>query len=63
MSDEELFLRLEFFAAHCLYRSEEAYWLTPFGRLLDMMELWKQMTGRAEPVREAYVDELWAGLD
>lgn len=63
MSDAELFLRLEFFALHILHKSEYEYGLMPFGKLLDMMELWKQMTGRSQPKpQDTYVEDLLFGL-
>lgn len=30
----------------------------PFGLLLDLVECWKQETGRAEPVRHFYIDDV-----
>ena len=30
----------------------------PFGRLLDLVECWKQETGRATPYREVFIDDI-----
>ncbi|MGV3103812.1 hypothetical protein [Rothia sp. 32237D007AR] len=41
-----------------LHLSLEQVWLMPFGFLLDLVECWKQETGRATPYRLLTIDDV-----
>ena len=58
MSDEELFIRLLYYATVHLNRSEEETWLMPLGHLMDLWECHKQFLGIAKPKREWFIDEI-----
>ena len=53
-----MFTRLLYLASAHLGLTVEQFWLTPFGLLLDLLECWKQETGRAKPYREVFIDEI-----
>lgn len=53
-----MFTRLLYLASAHLGLTGEQFWLTPFGLLLDLVECWKQETGRARPYREVFIDEI-----
>ncbi len=53
-----MFTRLLYLATAHLHLAGEQFWLTPFGLLLDLVECWKQETGRARPYREVFIDDI-----
>ena len=53
-----MFTRLLYLASAHLGLTGEQFWLTPFGLLLDLVECWKQETGRTKPHREVSTDDI-----
>ena len=62
MSDDELFIRLEFFGmSHLGLSLPEVGLLTP-GYLLDCYDIWRQETGQAKPAQKQYIDDIFGGI-
>ena len=53
-----MFTRLLYIGLSHLNLTQTEVWLLPFGLLLDLVECWKQETGRAKPYREVFIDEI-----
>lgn len=53
-----MFTRLLYIGLAHLNLTQTEVWLTPFGLLLDLVECWKQETGRAKPHREVSIDDI-----
>ena len=53
-----MFARLLYIGLAHLHLSQAEVWLMPFGLLLDLVECWKQETGRATPYREVFIDDI-----
>ena len=53
-----MFTRLLYIGLAHLNLTQTEVWLLPFGLLLDLVECWKQETGRARPYREVFIDEI-----
>lgn len=53
-----MFTRLLYIGLAHLNLTQTEVWLLPFGLLLDLVECWKQETGRAKPHREVSIDDI-----
>ena len=53
-----MFTRLLYVGLAHLGLTQTEVWLLPFGLLLDLVECWKQETGRATAYREVFIDDV-----
>lgn len=58
MNDDELFVRLIYYATVHLNRQEEDAWLLSFGYLLDLWEVHRQFMGWAKPKEHLTLDDV-----
>ena len=55
---DELYARLLYFSLKHLHLTERAFWLMPFGLLMDLWECHRQELGISRPRREANIDDV-----